>query len=64
MESNIEKDIDMKNQNRNKNLPDPFSIREAASKIHVDNKFIDPNTIKKDNDIDFNDVKLEKIKFV
>ena len=33
IESNIEEDIDLKNQLRIKNLPDPISIREAASKI-------------------------------
>ena len=33
IESNIEEDIDMKNQFRIKNVPDPISIREAASKI-------------------------------
>ena len=33
IESNIEEDIDLKNQYRIKNLPDPFSIREACSKI-------------------------------
>ena len=30
IESNIEEDIDLKNQFRNKNLPDPVSIKEAA----------------------------------
>ena len=33
IESNIEEDIDLKNQFRIKNVPDPISIREAASKI-------------------------------
>ena len=32
-ESNIEEDIDLKNQFRIKNLPDPISLGEAASKI-------------------------------
>ena len=32
IESNIEEDIDLKNQYRKKNLTDPISIREAASK--------------------------------
>ena len=39
IESNIEEDIDLKNQYRIKNLPDPLSIREAASKNYVDNLF-------------------------
>ena len=33
IESNIEEDIDFKNQYRIRNLPDPISIREAASKL-------------------------------
>ena len=32
IQSNIEEDIDLKIQYRIKNLPDPISIREAASK--------------------------------
>ena len=53
IEANIEEDIDLKNQYRIKNLPDPVSITEAASKNYVDNIF--------KYDIDFNDVKLENI---
>ena len=33
VESNIEEDIDLKNQYRIKNLPDPISIGEPVSKI-------------------------------
>ena len=55
-EANIEEDIDLKCQFRIKSLPNPISIREVASKNYVD------NIIK--SDIDFNDVKLENIKFV
>ena len=39
IESKIEEDIDSKNLYRIKNLPDPISIREAASKNYVDNMF-------------------------
>ena len=46
IDSDIEEDIDLKNQYRIKNLPDPISIREAASKNYVDNKFNDPSIIK------------------
>ena len=56
IESNIEEDIDLKNQFRIKNVPDPISVRDACSKNYVDNIF--------KNDIDLNDVKLENIKFV
>ena len=47
IESNIEENIDLKNRYRIKNLPDPFSIREAASKNYVDNLFNDPSILKK-----------------
>ena len=46
IESNIEEDIDLKNQYRIKNLPDPISIGEPVSKSYVDNKFNDPSIIK------------------
>ena len=36
IEANIEEHIDLRNQFRNKNLPDPVSIRKAASKNYVD----------------------------
>ena len=49
IESNIEKDIDIRNHFRIKNLPDPISIREAASKIYVDNKLINPSIRKQQN---------------
>ena len=55
IDSNIEEDIDLKNHYRNKNLPDPKSIREAASKIYVDKVFNDPSIIKTTTDIDLND---------
>ena len=47
LESNLEEDIDLKNQYRIKNLPDPISIREPASKHYVDNLFTDPSIVKK-----------------
>ena len=39
IESNIEENIDLKNLYKIKSIPDPISIREAASKNYVDNKF-------------------------
>ena len=47
IEANIEEDIDLKNQYRINNLPDPISIQEAASKNYVDNLFNDPSIVKK-----------------
>ena len=56
IESNIEENIDLKSQNRIKNLPDAISVGEAASNNYIDKIF--------KNDINFNDVKLENTKFV
>ena len=57
IENNIEEDIDLKNQNRFENLPEPPNIREAASKNDVDKKFNDPSIIKNTTHVDFNDKK-------
>ena len=46
LESDLEEDIELKNQNRIKKLTDLISIREAASKNHVDNLFNDPSMKK------------------
>ena len=42
IESNIEEGINLKNQYRIKNLPDPKTIREAVSKKYVDYKINNP----------------------
>ena len=62
--ANIKEDIDLKNQNRFKILPDPVSIREAASKKYVDFKFIDSSIIKNTAHVDFNDKNLDNVRFV
>ena len=46
IEANIEEDIDLKNQYRIKNLPDPTEKQDDCSKKNVDNKFNDPSIIK------------------
>ena len=45
IESNLEEDIDLKNQYGSKKLPDPISIREAASKNYVHKNFNDPSKL-------------------
>ena len=55
LEANIEEDIYLKTQYRIKKLPDPISIREAASNIYVDNLFKDPSILKNTAHIDLND---------
>ena len=63
-EANIEENIDLKNQFRIKNLPDPFSIREAASKNYVDNLFNDPSVLKNTEHIDLNDRNITNARFI
>ena len=64
IEANIEEDIDLKNQYRIKNIPDPISIGEAASKNYVDNKFNDPSIIKNTAHVEFNGKSLDNVRFV
>ena len=64
IEANIEEDIDLKNQFRIKNLPDPISIREAAPKKYVDNLFNDPSIVKNTEHIDMNDRNITNIRFL
>ena len=63
IEANVE-DIDLKNQYRIKNLPDPISIREAASKNYVDNLFNDPCILKNNAHIDLNDRNITNGRFI
>ena len=64
IEANIEEDIDLKNQFRIKNLPDPISVQEAASKNYVDNKFNDPSILKNTEHIDLNDRNITNARFI
>ena len=64
IESKIEEDIDLKNQFRVKNLPDPISIREAASKHYVDDLSNDPSIIKNTTHIDLNDRNITNCRFL
>ena len=60
----MKKDIDLKNQFRIKNLPDPISIRAAASKNYVDNLFNDPSIEKNNAHIDLNDRNITNARFI
>ena len=60
IESDIE-DIDLKNQFRIKNLPDPINIKEACSKNYVDNLFNDLSIVKNNKDNDFGNYNLTNI---
>ena len=61
IESNIEEDIDLKNQYRSRNLLDPISVREAASQKYVENNFNDPSMLKNTAHVDFNDKNLNNL---
>ena len=54
----------MKNQFGIKNLPDPISTREAASKNYVANKFNNPSERKNIAHVDFNERNLDNVRFV
>ena len=64
IEANIEEDIELKNQYRIKNLPDPISIREPAPKHYVDNLFNDPSISKNNAHIDLNDRNITNARFI
>ena len=64
IESNIEEDIDLKNQYRIKNLPDPTEIQDACSKKYTDNLFNDPTIIKNSAHIDLNDKNITNCRFL
>ena len=63
IEANIEDDINMKSQYRITNLPDPISIREAASKNYVDKLFNDPSIINNAH-INLNDKNTTNCRFL
>ena len=64
IEANIDENIGLKNQYRSKNLPDPNSIRRAASKNYVDNLFNDPSIVKNNAHIDLNDRIITNARFI
>ena len=64
IEGNIEEDIDLKKQYRSKNLPDPISIREAASKNYVDDLFMDPSIVKNNAHLALNDRNITIARFI
>ena len=61
IESNIEEDIDLKNQYRIKNIVDPINIREAASKNYVDNSIDESSLVRSNQDNDFGNYNLTNI---
>ena len=64
IESYIEEDIDLKNQYKTKNLPDPINIQNACSKNYVDNLFNDPSINKNGEHINLNDKNITNARFI
>ena len=63
-ESNIEGDIDLKNEYINRNLPDPTKLQDACSKNYADNLFNDPSKITKSAHKDLNDRDITNARFI
>ena len=63
-QSNIEEDIDLKNQYRIKSLPGPTEIQDTCSKNYVNNLFNDPSIIKNSEHIDLNDRNITNARFI
>ena len=64
IESNIEEDIDLKNQYKIKNLPNPINTQDACSKNYVDNLINDPAIIRNDAHIDLIDRNITNAIFI
>ena len=61
IESNIEEDIDLKNEFRIKNLPDPINLHDACNKNYVDNSIDETSLIRNNNNNDFGNYNLTNI---
>ena len=63
-ESNIEEDIDMKNQFKITNSPCPVENSDAVCKGYVESGLKDPSIIRNTAQVDFNDKNLDIVRFV
>ena len=61
IESKIEEDIDLKNQYKIKNLPDPTNLQDACSKNYVDNAINEVSLVRNNRDNDFGNYNLTNI---
>ena len=64
IEANFEEDIDLKNQFKIKNLPNPTEIQDACSQKYVDNLFNDPSIKENTAQIDLNDRNVTNAMFI
>ena len=53
IESNIEEDINLKNQFRIENLPDPKKLHDACNKNYIDNAIDEISLVRNNKDNDF-----------
>ena len=60
----MEKDINLKNPYRIKNLPDPISKQETCSKNYVDNLFNGPSILKNTAQLALKDRKITNAWFI
>ena len=61
IEANIEEDLDLKNQYRIKNLPNPTNLQDACSKNYVDNAINEISLVRNNRDNDFGNNNLTNI---
>ena len=64
IDSNIEEDIDLKNQFLFKNLKDSLSKGDACTKNYVDNLFNEPNVIENKAHIGLNDRNITNARYI
>ena len=64
IESNIEENINMKNQFKIKNLPCPEENSDAVCKSYVDSFFNDSSLLKNTEHIDLNDRNITNARFI
>ena len=61
IESKIEEDIDLKNQYRIKNLPDPINLQDACNKNYFDSAIDEVSLVRNNKDNDFGICNLTNI---
>ena len=61
LESNIEEDIDLKNQYRIKNLPNPTNLHDACNKNYIDNIIDELSLVRNNRDNDFGNYRFTNI---
>ena len=64
IEANIDEDIDLKNQYKIKNLPNPTEIHDCCNKNFVEKLFNDPSKLKNSAHIDLNDRNITNARFI